>query len=638
MSIKKEIKTGQLQTRATIVANSYNAESRTIDVVFATETPVKRWNWDIGTYIEVLEISNSAINAERLDAGAQVLNSHKRYDLNDVLGVVIKHWIKDGEAWATLRFSDRPEIESIIKDIQSGIIRNISCGYSVEEYTVTEKEGSLAVYRATKWTPAEISFVPVPADHNSGTRSDDEKTSTNTTQIIRLMAKENTQTQEGSKATDPETKPTPVDTEQIRTQAIADERTRVSTINDACTRAGLDSEFAATLIKDGVTVDDARAQIIDKIAENANKAPVNVKITGEDEADINKRAIVIGLSARADYASAADDLKGNIKASEYRNMSLIDLAKSRLEAKGEHFRTLDNLEIARRAITTTDFPELLTATTERQLKRFYTSVVPEWKKFGIQDNVENFRAKAGLSVDAAFGFEKLTEGGEYKERKIIIDEKKTTKIDQYGQIITISERSIINDDMDVFGRLPKIIGVDAARFESNMFWGMIMNNQNTPDSKALFHADHKNLAASGAALSEDTLSAARLAIRRQVGPAKKVLGLMPKYLIVPAELETKAEKLLSAVLATATSDVNVMAGKFELHIADALTDPTAWFVAADPKTSNVDGLIYSYLNGREGISIDSQKDFKTNNLLIKTDLYFGVAAHGWQGWFKNPGA
>ena len=57
-----------------------------------------------------------------------------------------------------------------------GIIRDVSFGYSVERYEVTPADkradgGTLPLWRAVRWTPQEISFVPVPADPHAGTRS-----------------------------------------------------------------------------------------------------------------------------------------------------------------------------------------------------------------------------------------------------------------------------------------------------------------------------------------------------------------------------------------------------------------------------------------------------------------------------------
>ena len=52
--MKKEIKTDQQYIRALIKPNSFDKEKRTFDVTFASETPVRMYNWDIGEFDEIL--------------------------------------------------------------------------------------------------------------------------------------------------------------------------------------------------------------------------------------------------------------------------------------------------------------------------------------------------------------------------------------------------------------------------------------------------------------------------------------------------------------------------------------------------------------------------------------------------------
>ena len=47
------------------------------------------------------------------------------------IGVVEKAWLSDGKGYATVRFSEREDVTPIWKDIQSGIIQNVSMGASI---------------------------------------------------------------------------------------------------------------------------------------------------------------------------------------------------------------------------------------------------------------------------------------------------------------------------------------------------------------------------------------------------------------------------------------------------------------------------------------------------------------------------
>jgi hypothetical protein len=72
------------------------------------------------------------------------------------LGVVEDAHVDGQRGEAVIRFGNRPEIAGIIADIRAGIIRNVSVGYSVEEWRESRENGK-RVKTATRWTPREIS-------------------------------------------------------------------------------------------------------------------------------------------------------------------------------------------------------------------------------------------------------------------------------------------------------------------------------------------------------------------------------------------------------------------------------------------------------------------------------------------------
>ena len=114
-----------------IEPETFDREKRTVEVTWSTGAKGKRYTWT-GSYYEVLSMKKEHIRLERMNQGAPVLNSHNSWDLKSNLGVVEKAWIKDKQGRAVIRFSSREEIQGIIKDIEDGIIRNISVGYVIQ--------------------------------------------------------------------------------------------------------------------------------------------------------------------------------------------------------------------------------------------------------------------------------------------------------------------------------------------------------------------------------------------------------------------------------------------------------------------------------------------------------------------------
>lgn len=173
-----------MQVRALASTNQVDAEKRTVEVVFATETPVRRRRYEgwerIIDFDEILTVSKSAIDFTRLNAGAPVLDSHSRYSTMSQVGVVEKAWIDGTEARALLRFPAAgvdQAADRLFALIADGIVRNISAGYTLQKIKIVEpeKRGDVQKVIAQRWTPTEISFVTVPADPASGVRAEDGK-------------------------------------------------------------------------------------------------------------------------------------------------------------------------------------------------------------------------------------------------------------------------------------------------------------------------------------------------------------------------------------------------------------------------------------------------------------------------------
>lgn len=172
---KKSIDLG-IQTRAAAIAPaSIDQEKRTVELVWSTGAAVKRADWVTGrVYSEELSMDPAHVRMARLNGGAPLLNSHSRWGLNDVLGVVEKAWLDGGEGRAIVRFSSRPEVDAVWNDVRDGIIRNVSVGYKVHRFEETSKPGAaVPTFLAVDWEPEEISLVSVGADAGAGVRADE---------------------------------------------------------------------------------------------------------------------------------------------------------------------------------------------------------------------------------------------------------------------------------------------------------------------------------------------------------------------------------------------------------------------------------------------------------------------------------
>lgn len=75
----------------------------------------------------------------------------------------------DGKLGGMARFSRNARAQEVKRDVDDGILTDMSVGYRINAWTEERSQGSDEVtYRVTDWTPLEGSIVPVPADHTVG--------------------------------------------------------------------------------------------------------------------------------------------------------------------------------------------------------------------------------------------------------------------------------------------------------------------------------------------------------------------------------------------------------------------------------------------------------------------------------------
>lgn len=148
--------------------------SRTVTIIASTGAPVRRQRmagYEVRTVLEDLEVSERAVDLERLNLGAPVLESHDASSTRNQVGVVERAWLQGNRLMASIRFPSEGVDEAadrMFALVSEGIVRNISIGYTVEKVKVTAAtKDELERITATRWTPHEVSFVTVPADPNA---------------------------------------------------------------------------------------------------------------------------------------------------------------------------------------------------------------------------------------------------------------------------------------------------------------------------------------------------------------------------------------------------------------------------------------------------------------------------------------
>lgn len=606
-----------------------DTDSRTVELSFSSETPYGRWFGD-----EILCHDEECINLERFNNGlGTVLFNHDR---DAVVGHVEKVWLEDNRGKALARFDTDEQSETIFQKVQSGTLQGVSVGYAIYRYEVLEDEDTKSTngrfngpaYVVTDWEPLEISIVSVPADPTVGVgRSAEEIHTSIDTQ------EDNTRMDQEKNLEVQEVKSEPVETGLTQAdlqKAMEQERKRTSEIT-ALFR-DFDVEGADEAIVMGVSVDEARAMVMDQL--RARNKGVSVTM-GEAESDKFRAAaqdavlMAAGIPV-ADAAPGAQELRGH---------SMVELARESLQREGLQANFGDNMELARQAINSTStFPAIMANLANKSVMVGFNEAETTYQIWAGKGSNRDFKEAARVALSEAGNLELVPEGGQFPHDSLG-EASARTKVATYGKLFSLTRQAIINDDLGLFSKIATKYGSAAKRLVNKMVYAQLTGNVKMQDGVALFDSKHGNVAGAGEALSVKAIAKAITAMRRQKGiTGDATLNITPKYLVVPPELEVTAYQIVNSTAAVDgvnSGVVNPYKGRF-IVVADAeLTDPDAWYLVAD--ASQHDTIEVTYLNGVETPRLETRQGFDVDGIEYKVAFDCGVSALDFRGVFKNAG-
>ena len=152
-----------------------NEESRTVDISFSSEAPVRRFDWFKGSeYDEILGHDAGNVDLTRLENLGVALFNHDR---DKVIGAIVEPVLDTNEhrCKAKIRFDTDEFSEMIFQKVKAGTLRGISVGYTIDNMEIVADGKKSADGRFTGpcriarlWTPFEASVVSIPADIDVG--------------------------------------------------------------------------------------------------------------------------------------------------------------------------------------------------------------------------------------------------------------------------------------------------------------------------------------------------------------------------------------------------------------------------------------------------------------------------------------
>ncbi len=440
-------------------------------------------------------------------------------------------------------------------------------------------------------------------------------------------------------------------------EAVDAERKRVADLGEIGKRFGRADDVIAEHIRKGTSVEQFRSVILDALAEEQKSqgGPSGgahnrgVESVGLDETVTRREAMVEYIMARNNVPG----MKMTDRARElYRGMTAVDLIKETMGWKGESARGLLPDEVAQRGLmTTSDFPNILASVAAKTLRQAYQAAPRTYPLWTRNINIPDFKTYNILRRGETPQLALINEKGEFK-RGAITESKETIQLKSYGVVVGLTRQVIINDDLGALVSIPGDFANSAASLESDLVYGVLLANPNLiQDTTALFDVTtHKNLVSSGTAIDIAPLAAMRARMAKQLGlDAKTVLNIMASILLVPPELETRAEQLLASFIPAKNADVNpqwirsltpVSEARLSVGVANAgigvtaSGSGTAYYLAS----TQVDTIVTATLDGQTGPYVENRIGFDVDGVEIKCRHDFAASAADFRGLQKELGA
>lgn len=657
--------------------STLNDNDRSLDFVITTETPVPMYDWESGDVVPEVLLAKGCVMPRQVP----LLDTHSRWSTSDVLGSVRNRRVEDGAVVGTAFFSATPRSAEAFEKYKEGHLTDFSAGYRINDVTRVKKGEKVEidgrswkgpVNVVTSWTLKEASCCPIGADAKAKARSDqpfedkltniNEESKMDENQFnelrgtiealatgISTLVEYQRAAMDKDKVLDDEEKAV----DKMRRDAIAKpeivqrkERERIQGIDMIAEKmrnsTGIDFEdLRAELIENGVSIDEARQRFLDRIAtaKPTDAGGMHVFVS-KDERDKSREGAIDGLMIRSGIA--VDKVSDN--QTEYQTMSLLEMAKNRMLVFGQSVRGLDQMEIFKRAMNTSDFANILSDVANKAMLEGFENAEETYDVWAdttgrVNDFKEHVFARAS---EAPSLVEVNPDGGEYTYGKVT-DKKESVTVVDYGIIVPFTRKAMVNDDLGALADIREKLGAAARRKYGDLVYAVLTGNPTMGDSKSLFHADHSNYvtSSSGSAPSVTNLNtaAAAMATQKDIQGIQN-LNVRPIFIIAPWALKGTIDNLLveTSPVAPGTLAAPVRNPWSYLQpVYDARIDAsvaTEWFLAARKgmtvKLFTLNGNMTPMLETREGWAVDGME--------FKARVTAAAKAVDYRGLYMNYGA
>lgn len=652
-------------------------ENRSLEFVISTEDPVLMYDWETGEYVPEVLLAKGASMPKQVP----LLDTHDRYSVKTVLGSVRNKKVEDGLVAGTAIFSKVPAAEEALIKYEEGHLTDFSAGYRNNDITRVKKGEKVEidgrtwkgpVNVVTSWTIKEASCCPIGADPKAKARAADKETTYQiednnmpdnerfdkleeslgqlVTVVGGLAESVKTITATRTQEIDQEKAIEELRQNKIRQGqlTVEKERARITAIEAITEKLSVSTnldfdDIRVELIQEGVDELTAYKRCMDRVAAmKPSDMTSGIRISvGKEDKEKSRGAAVDGLLIRSGIKlDAVQDHQ-----TEYQTMTLLELAKNRCLVHGQSVRGLDQMQIFERAMSSSDFDNILADVANKALLEGFERAEETYETWvDTTGRTNDFKTHVFARASEAPSFQEINpDGGEYRYGKMS-DTKESVAVVDYGIIVPFTRKAMVNDDLGALSDIRTKLGESARRKYGALCYAVLTGNPTMGDSVALFDAStHANYVASGsgAAPSVVTLNTAATAMATQTDlEDEETLNIRPQFILAPWALKGTIDQILvntqpvalGAAATPVTNPWSYLQPIYEARLDANLA--SGWYLAARKgKTVKL-----FTLNGNLTPSLAMKFDWSTDSLDFKSRICAAAKAMDYRGLYYNYGA
>lgn len=297
------------------------------------------------------------------------------------------------------------------------------------------------------------------------------------------------------------------------------------------------------------------ARLSARVAEG--RIPTKAEITAtikeavEDYGALAEAGVVVPRAVTSVQmgASQADKVKARLDDFFDPDKPAVSIREAYVEITGDtkFSGRLDRSPRLRESLNSTSFDQALGDSIARRMLAFYN--LPDFAAWQLIANIvplNDFRTQRRVRFGGYGNLSIVSEGAPYTGMTSPTDEEATYSAAKRGGTESVTLEMIRNDDVGAIREIPRRLGRAAAQTLYEFVLDFMATNAAIYDTTALAAAGHgSNI--STTALSATQIATLRLAMKNQTDMSNsKKLGITPRYLWVPNDLEQLAFEITSA--------------------------------------------------------------------------------------------